>query len=169
MKVTPRGEFRDFTVPPKLAEAFKESGPAGAMFANEDALKNLCGQSMLIFPEAAVSQGKSWKDTRKMEMPFGTMAMDMKYTLESPSGSNENIGVDVKVDLEPKADAPADIKLKSQEMKGHYTFDNTDGILKSSNVVQKMGLMLTVQGQEIAQDLESTTKMELKPEGGSKK
>jgi hypothetical protein len=102
-------------------------------------------------------------------MPFGTMAMDMKYTLESPSGSIENIGVDVKVDLVPKADTPAEIKVKSQEMKGHYTFDNTDGILKSSNVVQKMGLMFTVQGQEIAQDLESTIKMELKPEGGSKK
>jgi hypothetical protein len=169
MKVTPRGEFRDFNVPPKLVEAFKDAGPAGAMFGSEESLKNMCGQSMLVFPEAAISEGKSWKDTRKMQMPFGMMAMDMKYTLESPAGSIENIGVDVKVDLEPKADSPAEIKVKSQEMKGHYKFDNADGILKSSEVVQKMGLLLTVQGQEITQDLESTIKMELKPEGGSKK
>ena len=169
MKVTPRGEFRDFAVPQKLVEVFRDAGPAAAMFANQDSLKNLFGNSMLLFPEAALSQGKSWKESRKMEMPFGTMAMDMKYTLESPSGSIENIGVDAKVDLVPKADTPAEIKVKSQEMKGHYTFDNMDGILKSSNVVQKMGLTLMVQDREIAQDLESTTKVELKPEGGSKK
>jgi hypothetical protein len=168
MKVTPRGEFRDFSIPPKLVEAFKSAGPGGAMFANEESLKNLCGQSVLVFPEAAVAQGKSWKGARKLPMPFGTMGLDMNYTLDGATGPIQNIGIDVKVDIEPKEGSPVDVKVTSQEMKGHYFFDNSAGVLKSTDVAQKLSLALTVGGNEIAQDLQSTVKMELKDRAAAK-
>ncbi len=55
MKVTPRGELRDVKVPAKIVEAGKELGPAGAMFGSEESLKNLCGNSLVPFPEAAIA------------------------------------------------------------------------------------------------------------------
>jgi hypothetical protein len=54
-------------------------------------------------------------------------------------------------------------------MKGHYRFDNSAGFLKSTDVVQKMSLGLTVNGQQIVQELESTVKMELKNDGDAKR
>jgi hypothetical protein len=103
-----------------------------------------------------------------MPMPFGTMVMNTTYTLEAASGPVENIAIDVKVQMEPKPDSPITIKVTSQDMKGHYRFDNAAGSLKASDVVQKMSMTVTVSGQEIKQDIESTVKMELKNEAPAK-
>ncbi len=169
MKVTPRGEIRSFTVEPKLVEAVKATGPIGAMIANEESLKNLFVQSMTEFPEAAMAQGKSWRGSRRYPMPpFGTIVADTTYTLESPTGEVQNIGIDAKLTLEPGSDLPGEVKLKSPEMKGHYRFDNTAGVLKGSEVVQKMSFTATFNGQTVTQEIESTVRMELKPGGGTK-
>ncbi len=168
MKFTPRGEVRDVVVPAKLVDAFKNVGPAGAMLGNEETLKNVNSLSIVAFPEAAIAPGKSWTALKKMPMPFGTLVMDTTYTLESASGPVENIGVDVKVKIEPKEGWPFEVKVKSQQAKGHYRFDNAAGYLKASELVQKLSMNVTVQGQEIAQDLETTVKMELKNDGAAK-
>jgi hypothetical protein len=168
MKMTPRGEVRDLTVPAKIVEALKNAGPAGAMVGSEENLKNMGGQSVVVFPEGAIAQGKSWKAARKLPMPFGTMVMDTTYTLEAAAGPVENIGMDVKAEIEPKEGSPFEIKVTSQQAKGHYRFDNSVGNLKSSELVQKMSMSVTVNGQQFVQDIETTTKMELKNAGEAK-
>ena len=168
MKITQRGEVRDVTLPAKVVEAFKNAGPGAAMLGSEETLKNMCEQSMVVFPEASVAPGKSWSGVRKLPMPFGTMVMDATYTLDAATGPIENIGVAVKVAIEPKPGAPFEIKVTSQEMKGHFQFDNSAGDLKSSEVVQKIAMLVTVSGQQIAQDLESTVKMETKNQRDAK-
>jgi hypothetical protein len=168
MKFTPRGELRDVVVPAKIVDAFKNAGPAGAMLGNEETLKNMTSQSIVAFPETAVAQGKTWTALKKTPMPFGTMVMDTTYTLESTAGPMENIGVDVKVKIEPKEGSPFDITVKSQDAKGHYHFDNAAGYLKASELVQKLKMTVTVNGQEIGQDLETTVKMELKNDATTK-
>jgi Family of unknown function (DUF6263) len=166
-KLTARGEFRVVTVPPNLSEAVKKAGPAAALFANEDTLKNVFGQSVLVFPEMALGRGKSWTGVTRQPTPFlGTMVMDNTYTLETPSGPIENIGIARKVAIEPNAESPLEAKVTSQEVKGHYQFDNTVGILKSSEVVQKLSLSLQFNGQQATRELESTVKLELKTGGG---
>jgi len=168
MKFTPRGELRDVVVPPKLIDALKNAGPAGAMLGNDETLKNMTSQSIVAFPESAVATGKTWTALKKMPMPFGTMVMDTTYTLESASGPVENIGVDVKVKIEPKEGSPFDMKLKSQQAKGHYRFDNAAGFLKASELVQKLSMTVTAAGQEFTQDLETTVTMELKNDSAAK-
>ncbi len=168
LKMTPRGEIRDLKVPAKIVDAFKDAGPAAAMLGSDEGLKNLIGQSVVVFPEGAIAQGKSWQAVRKLPMPFGTMVMDTTYTLEPAAGPVENVGMDVKATIEPKEGSPLEIKVTSQQTKGHYRFDNSAGNLKSSDVVQKMSMMMTVNGQQFAQDIESTVKMELKSGGAAK-
>ncbi len=167
-KVSERGEFLDVKLPPKLLKAFEEAGPMATMFGGDEGLKKLFEQLMPIFPEKAIAQGKSWKGVRKMPMGLGSMTINMTYTLEAPEGSEQNIGVDAKVEIEPTKDAPVELKLTAQEMKGHYRFDNTAGILKSTDVVQKMTMTVNANGQQIDQDIESTVKLELKKNSGSK-
>jgi Family of unknown function (DUF6263) len=168
MKFTARGQLRDVVVPAKIVDAFKNAGPAGAMFGDEETLKKMTSQSIVPFPEAAIAQGKSWNELKKMPMPFGTMVMDTTYTLEAAAGPVETIGVDVKLKIEPKAGSPLDITVKSQQVKGHYRFDNAVGYLKASELVQKLSMAVTVNGQEFAQDLNTTVKMELKNDSAAK-
>ncbi len=168
VKMDGRGEFKDVKLPPKMLKAFEEAGPAAAMFGGEEGLKKLVQQSMLVFPAEAIGPGKSWKANRKMPMPLGTMVLDMTYTLEAPEGTDEKIGVDAEIGIEPAKNSPVEIKVTSQEMKGHYRFDNTAGILKSSDVVQKMKMTVNAGGQQIEQEIESTVKLALKNQSGSK-
>jgi hypothetical protein len=166
-RITPRGELRDIKIPPKVVEAFKSAGPGGAMF-NEDMLKNMFGQSLIVFPEGAIAEGKTWTGSRKMATQFGTMVLDITYTLEGASGPVQNIGVNAKVTIEPQAGSPLSIGVKSQETKGHCRFDNSAGKLNASDLVQKMSMAITAGGQEFTQDTETTTKMDLKSESGAK-
>lgn len=167
-KFTPRGELRDVKVPAKIVESFKNAGPAGAMFS-EDALKNLFSQSMIVFPDAGIAEGKSWNGTRKISMPFGTSVADITYTLEPATGPVQNIGIDAKVKIEPQPGSPVSITVKSQQMKGHCQFDNSAGKLNSSDMVQKMTMTVGFGGQEITQDVETTVKMDLKKDGSGAK
>jgi hypothetical protein len=167
MKITPRGEIRDFKVPARVLEAFKTAGPDGAMFGSEENLRNMAGQSLVPFPEAAVAPGKSWNIVRKLPMQFGTMVMDIKYTLEAATSPIENIGIEVKATVEPKEGVPVEVKVTSQDAKGHFRFDNSAGVLTKSDLVQKMSMTVTISGQQFPQDVETTTKFELKKDRGS--
>jgi hypothetical protein len=166
-KITPRGELRDVKVPKKIVDAVQAAGPGGAMF-NEDSLKDMFGQSMIVFPEAAVAPGKSWTGTRKVAMQFGTSIADMTYTLDGATGPVQNIGIDAKVKIEPQPGTPFAIAVKNQEMKGSCRFDNAAGSLTASDMVQKMSMTLTIMGQEIGQEIEQTVKLDLKGAGTGK-
>ena len=165
MKITPRGEVRDFTIPTKLVETIKSAGRDARMLGNEESIRNPCSQSLVIFPEAAVGPGgKAWTGSRKMPMPFGMIAWDATYTPEGATGPVANIGLDAKMTkLEPTHGF--EIKPKSQQMKGHYRFDNSAGVLKFSEVVQKMSMTLTAGGHQLPTELELSVKLELKGDG----
>ena len=96
------------------------------------------------------------------------MVMDTTYTIESATGPIENIVLDAKVKIEPKPGSPVQITVKSQNVKGLYRFDNASGCPIASKLVQKLGMVSTFNGQEIAHDEETTITMELKADGAAK-
>lgn len=162
VKMSPRGEFSDVVIDPKMFETFKNmGGPMGNMF-NEKSLKEMTTQATLVLPEKALARGDSWNSTKKLELPLGTMVMDNTYTLESPAPSGaEKIGVKVKMEIQPKPESPFEIKIGSQDVAGGYEFDNKAGVLAASNVQQKVQMLIKVQGMEITQDLENSVSMTL--------
>ncbi len=159
VKMTPRGEITDVTIDPQMLEGFKafSGGPMGEMFS-EKGLKEMTGQATLVLPEKALSKGDTWDATKRIEMPLGTMVMKNAYTLDDPAGK---ISAKVEVAIEPKPNAPFEIKIASQDVKGTYDFDNAAGTLKASAVTQKMQLKVNVQNMEIFQNLETNVTMTL--------
>jgi len=162
VKMTARGAFRDIKLSATVGEAIKDAGPAAAPLGDEEWLKTFYSKAIVPFPEAAIAQGKSWTELRRGPMPFGTMVMDNVYRLEGATGSVENIGVDAKLTIEPKKDAPFEMKVNAQQMKGHYHFNNLAGVLRLSDVVQKLSMTFTVDSRPVPTEFESTVKMELK-------
>lgn len=77
---------------------------------------------------------------------FGTILTDSIYSRNARTGKVESFNIDGKLDVEPKAGSNFEIKVKSQEQKGRYVFDNSNGVLKSSEVVQKMSMIATIGG-----------------------
>jgi hypothetical protein len=165
MKMSARGDISDVKVPPKVLDAFKNAGPAAAsnpMFS-EDGLKRMINQASLVLPEEAVEKGHTWKAAKSFSMPpLGTIALDSNYTYEGPAGPYDRIGVTVKTEIKPAEGGPFEIKILAQDNKGGFRFDRKAGILRGSELTQKMTMQISVQGQEIVQEVDSTTKMDEK-------
>jgi hypothetical protein len=168
MKLNARGEFRSVRVPATVVKALKDIDPEGATLGDEESQKALCTQSLVIFPEAPIARGGSWRGVRKERMLFGTMVADTTYNLDGASGPVENIRLEGKVFIEPTKGSTFEIEMRAQEMSGQYHFDNLAGVLKTSNVVQKMSMILTVGGHPVPTEYESSSKLEMKGDGSAK-
>jgi hypothetical protein len=167
MKMNARGEFRDVKAPKAVVDALKDADPDGWMFGDPESFQNPSERAMVNFPAAAISTGGSWTGFRSAPFEFGTILMDSTYTRKAPTGLVENFNVDGKVDVEPKAGSTFEIRLKSQEQNGRYVFDNSNGVLKSSDLVQKMSMVATIGGHSVPTRYEWMVTMELKGAAGN--
>lgn len=173
--MTDRGEIKDLTLPPDLLASLKDTGPAGAAagsLISEDALRKTMSRGSLILPEAAVAQGASWTVNADLPAPFGTMALTSTYTDQGAANRDgatvERIGVKVEHEIKPKAEAPVQAKILSQDGQGVIDFDAKGGRLAGSKVVLKVKLALSAMGVEATEDNQTTVTMEpTKPSGES--
>ncbi len=173
MTITPLGEIHDFAIPGNIVQAIKDAGPSGVMLGSEQSLKDLAAQIFVPFPKTAIEQGDSWQGARELPVNYGTMVMDITYKLEAPAGPIENVGIDVKVQIEPTKGLPVEYKVTSQDSRGHYRFANSVGILRESDMFQKLSTTVTVSGRQITEDRETTAMLKLRkdddPKSGEKK
>jgi hypothetical protein len=166
LKMGARGQISDVRIPAKMTEALKGLGantPGLADFLSEKSLQNLISQGTVPLPEGALAKGDAWTASRKVEMPFGLMTVDSTYTYDGKAGPLEKFAIKAKVDLKPKADAPVEIKLDSQDSEGSFTFDPDAGALRSSATVLKMKMLLGVMDKQLVQEVVSSVTMESKP------
>jgi hypothetical protein len=168
----PRGEISDVKLPDKLAEAMKNL-PAGGqglgdMFSPEG-LKRLVNQGGLVLPQEPVSKGKAWDQKVEMKMPFGMMKVVNQMTYEGTEDKGgktlQRIGVTPKVTIEPDPNAPINIKTKATDAKGTAYFNNTAGRLVEMQMVQNMQMDIGAGGQDITQNIRTTTTLKLKNQG----
>jgi hypothetical protein len=163
LKMSARGEVSDVSIPAKLVEALKNAGPAAANnpLFTEEGFKRMLTQASLVLPDGAVAKGQTWKVTKSIPMAMiGTMVMDNVYTYEGPSDPADRISVAVKLDIQPKDGVPFEIKVTAQDSKGAFRFDRKAGVLRGSDLTQKMEMRITTNGQVILQNVDTATKME---------
>jgi Family of unknown function (DUF6263) len=170
-KMSERGEVTDVKLSDKVLEALKAlpGGGAQGMFS-EDSLKRMIMQSTLTLPEEAVARGKNWhKKTEMPAPPLGTMVIDNSYTYQgvdsATPGKLERIDVAVDTTLQPQENAPIQAKLKSQDSKGTFLFDNQKGYLSESGMTQKLEIVLSSMGKEFTQNQENSVTMKLSKAG----
>ncbi len=159
MKMSTQGDISDVTVPPKVLDALKGLGPAGGAMFSEEGIKRMTGQATIVLPEKAVAKGYTWKSTKSLPMPFGTMLLDSTYTYEGAEGANDRIGVVVKSEIKP-GDGPMSVKMVSSDGKGGYRFDPKAGILRGSELNMKMTMQIKVGPQEMVTEVETITQMQ---------
>ncbi len=162
-KMSPQGELGDIQVPDGLLKALKEAGGDASnvgMFS-EDGLKNMIHESSLVLPDDA-RKDKPWtRQTKIPSPPIGTMLLDKTYTYTGPEQDGDKITLDVKVALEPDPKSNLDIKVVKQEGKGTFYFDSKAGRVSSSNVTEKIDMLIKVMNAEINQSTDMSTTMKL--------
>jgi Family of unknown function (DUF6263) len=177
-KMSPQGELSDVRVPEGVAKALREAGAgaaggAGAGPFSEEGLKSMIVQSSLALPKEDLTKGRTWTRTTKAPTPpIGTMVLDKTYSYEGPDeqagGHVERIGLVTKVVLEPAADSKLALKIKSQEGKGSFDFDNDAGRVIRSHVTESMEMVMNISNTDVNQNIDTTTDMKLIPAGEAK-
>jgi hypothetical protein len=163
MKIAPTGKISDIKVPQTLVEKFKNLPGAQALgaMASEEGLKQMMSQSSFVLPEKPVEKGATWDSSTDLEMPFGTIHAQQTYTYQgTASGGNEEIGVELKMTMEPKEGSPFKMSLKETDSDGKILFDNEAGRLVKSEITQKMVMEMGVQGQTFDQSVTQKITME---------
>jgi Family of unknown function (DUF6263) len=167
-KMDGKGEISDITLPEKiLATLRSDKEPAGAQGQfSEAGLKNMIAQMGLLLPAGPVEPGATW--SRKVPIPAGpdgqTRGVEQAFTYPGPetNGGGKLEAIDLTIKFDPlKADPEVPVSIKTQESRGHFTFDNGAGRIETSSVTEKVELAGTIMGQAINQTGESTTVLTL--------
>lgn len=158
------GQVSDFTVPQKLTDALKGlgNGGMGSMLSPEQ-LKHMSGG--VVLPPGPVTKGQTWNNKNEIKMPFGKMTVDSVYTFEGPArykGTEvEKIAVKPKVTLEADANSQIPVSLKDVNGTGTVYFDRKAGRLLASELQQTMKMEMTVNGNQMTQNIDQQVSMKL--------
>lgn len=162
LTMNPRGEVKDVQIPEKVLESLKAVGPAAGGLLSEDGIKNLTSQGSLVFPEEALTPGKTWKKGQKISTPqIGTMTIDTTYTFRGPAEGSRDGLEKIDADLALKMESSLGIDIKSQDNEASFLFDNKEGVLRSSQVRQVITMGGQIMGQDFSQDMRTTVSMKL--------
>jgi hypothetical protein len=145
MTVSPRGEVSDVQYPEKLKEQLQNAAGGAGMgnMFSEDQLKQMMNNPVFTLPEEPISAGKAWENKTEMKMgPMGKMVIVNKYTYAGKSGEFDKIDQKMDIKLEPSADAPIQMTMKTKEASGTILFDNNKGRIQemTSKTVSEMEL-----------------------------
>jgi hypothetical protein len=141
------------------------AGGAGQMFGEEN-IKKMFTHSTLTMPAKALSKGDTWNKETDVDNPIYKMRLNNIYTFQGPveGGKLQGIDVVIQTSIEPPATGPQ-VKLKSQDSKGKFLFDNDKGRLVESSLMQKMELVVSQNNMEST--AETTTEATMKLNAGA--
>jgi hypothetical protein len=162
----PTGDIKEVKIPEKVTNDLKALPGAemmGELFS-EAGLKKMA-HGGIEFPKEAIDKGKSWSHKADMKLPLGQIKGEVQFTYEGPVERDgkklEKIALKPNVTIEAAPDAPFKMKLKSQEGKGHFFFDNDAGRIVAVDSSQTMEMIIDVNGMQIPQKIEQNTMMKL--------
>ncbi len=91
-----RGEVVDVTVPQESMEALRNA-PASMRLRevlSVEGLKELIGQTAIVFPEQAIQQGDTWKTTAQIRNAFGMVERSNFYSFDGERERDEIAGLE---------------------------------------------------------------------------
>ncbi|MEO1498529.1 MAG: DUF6263 family protein [Planctomycetota bacterium] len=167
LAVSPRGEVSEVTLPDELKDAFNRV-PGGAM--STDMVTQLTQQSMLKFPEQPLEVGDTWTETTKVSSPqMGAMQINVTYRYDGQREVDGRPVAAITPSLtmqvaDPNAQAMP-VTFETRASSGEILFDNEAGRLISSRIDQTTDVVVSVQGNEMRNEIAQTTVVRLLKEG----
>jgi hypothetical protein len=161
-----RGEILDVVFPDE-ALAGAKSNPLAAQMMTPEAIKEMTAKASPILPAGPAAVGQVWSKTGTSTTPIGDVSLKSTYTYEGKSPTNpalDLIRISMEMDFQPAESAfSPQIDVKEQDNAGTLMFDVANGYLTASELVQDMTMQIQAAGQNIDQNIKSTTKMTVTP------
>ena len=150
--MTNRGEIKNVEIPKDSMEKIR-SAPASMQLrqvVSEDGLKELIGQSAIVFPENALKPGDKWDTTDTVKNDFASITKNNQYTYngasESDGAPSDSISVSTKIKA---ADVSDDNSIENFVGTGKIEFANESDLLLSSQIRNEMTTLRKYRDQKI--------------------
>ncbi|HZZ80130.1 MAG TPA: DUF6263 family protein [Gemmataceae bacterium] len=160
------GELKDFKVSEATLKAMKNL-PGADKVGNAitpESFKSMV--SGLVFPNDAVTKGKTWTNKTENKTPFGKTVTENTYTYEGTTQKDkttlDKIGIKPNMQIEADAKAEVKIKLKDSKGSGNILFNNTTGQMIETVTNQVMQMQLGVNNLNFDQTIDQTITIRLK-------
>jgi len=123
---------------------------------NDEAMKNMFGQSFNFYPDKAVKSGDSWNVENSILMSGMNLSLNSLNTLKEINSNMATIGVagDIIMNMEGG-------KLTGKQT-GTIILDTTSGIPTTSDISQNIKGTISAQGMEIQMEMTTKTKSSAK-------
>ncbi len=165
MKMSVQGDISDVTVPPESARGLEKSWPRlwrhvlgrGYQADDRSGHDRLARESR----HQRATPGSRTRAYRCLSARCSWTALTPTKALKVPLLGS--VSCQESTSSHPKTQTMS-VKLVSSDGKGEYRFDPKAGMLRESEMNMKMTMQIKVGGQEMATEVDSTTKMH---EGGS--
>ncbi len=166
IRMDSQGNILELKLPEGVAEEMKKLPGMGQMadMFSEEKMKNM--SQLAAFPEGPVKIGDTWSSTATVKNEVtGDMTTDTKFTYQGPEVVKgrelQKIGQTLTLSFAPGGKVA--VKLTDQSTEGVLYFDNAQGRFVRSDVKTKMTMQMSMMGQQISQQIETSTTMELEP------
>jgi hypothetical protein len=161
----PRGNVLSVEIPEAILKKLRAVG--GGMTAFDDTTVRAMAQGGIVFPEEPVAVGKTWNDTQKVDLPFGKVTSELKYTLDGQEDrdggkvSKISFTAKTKIDTDDKADVK--VVVKDAAGKGTAQFDHQAGVLLEQTMDLTMQMDIETMGLMLTQNMVQNTTIRLRP------
>ncbi len=157
-----RGEILDVEVPEtSLKELRKVPGSLQLRsLLTPEGIKDFYGQSIIILPDEAVSDGFEWKTTEQLKTQMGELGRTNQYVVKagSPAETQKVIGLDVAV-AQAKTTEESKSKMISFSGSGEFVFDFEKGCFSSTEFSNEMRTERPYRNHTILTSVKTTIKM----------
>lgn len=165
--VTERGEVNEVTFPDELKQVF-DNMPGGAV--STDMIMQMSQQGMLKFPEEPVEVGDTWTESTEVSSPqMGAMKINVMYRFdgmrEIDGRSVAAITPSLTMEVADPNGQAMPVTFETRESGGEILFDNEAGKLVSSRIDQTTDVIVSVQGQEMRNEIKQSTLVRALAEG----
>ena len=147
----------------ELGEAGEAIGNLGGPQMSE-MVKQMSKQASLTFPEKALKVGDSWNEVADTPSPAGQVRVTRTFTYKGMGAAERKNLHHFDVDLKMEFTAPpggAQVDVVEQSTKGNLYFDEAEGRVVDSEVLQNVKMRISTGGQQIDQTLNQTIKMKI--------
>lgn len=138
VSMSDRGGLLGVEIPKASLEALR-GAPSSLQLRKvltEDGLKDLFGQSAIVFPENELAKGDDWDSTAKVENSLGVFEKKNVYKYAGPENGSHRFNI--ATELNQTADGKAGSKVISFAGSGQLMFNVDAGHVTESTITNKM-------------------------------
>jgi hypothetical protein len=160
-----RGEILAVDVPEQSMEAIR-SAPVSMQIRTlltPDGLKQLFGQSAIVFPEQELSTGEQWSTHDEIATAIGRVTRTNRFTYNGPSTTDGNSRHVFVLETEILPQEPnGTATIEDQKSSGTISFSSTSDTLLTSSNDFAMTLSRTHREMKIVTSVNTSVRMQIK-------